>query len=793
MEILTLIKAGIRNRKGIFIGFTLLTALIVLSVVTMLGIKKNYQAATEKAFEAADHGNIVSCYNYGYFSDELREKLEQNEAVEKIEVIDEITGTRVTCNNVKDGNGYFVTKMTDTVQVFNEDETAFTEGVTLNKGELMLPYGTKDLFHGKAGDKIQMDFLDGTHEFTIRGYMQEPFMGSAIVGQKIIFLNDADFDEIRSKCIELIQSEDDYWSVGNVVYIHPSDKADSSSDRMLRKLNLDTKCDDLAKTSMTQETAEHYTGIYINIFLAVITGFAILLTAIFLIVAGHNIETELEIDYANLGILKAEGFTSKSMRTVYLAEYLLVQFIGSVIGFLLSIPCERYLSRLYFTMTAILPLKKVPVIEGLCIFAFLFIATGIFVFLFTRKITKTSPVKAITNGKADVYFSGRMNAPITKKGLGISMGFRQITSAPKRYISIFIVSALLIFTVITVELMSEYISSRDALSAMGEPFLDIEFAPANNYDSYHVQDVENIIKKYTTIKERVYKSHRYLSVNGENVLCIVRAYPDEFSSVYKGRDIKYDNEVVITEQIANLLDLKIGDTVTLGMHKQSREFIICGIFQTANDMGKAISLSLDGLSSLREDPTDKFTADQLSMYGVVLDDTTHAKEIVDDIKAKYGDDIYVEFNDFNAGANGNTDGFYTAADVSKMMIYVLTFIFALVTVIMVCSKTFIQERTDIGIERAVGFSVGRIRRQFAARFMLIGLLSSVLGVVLSVLLSGKMLTLIFSMFGIPHIELEYTLLSVARPVIIFAVSYMIFSYLASAKVKKVSARELITE
>ena len=56
-----------------------------------------------------------------------------------------------------------------------------------------------------------------------------------------------------------------------------------------------------------------------------------------------------------------------------------------------------------------------------------------------------------------------------------------------------------------------------------------------------------------------------------------------------------------------------------------------------------------------------------------------------------------------------------------------------------------------------------------------------------------MLTLIFSMFGIPHIDLEYTLLSVARPVIIFAVSYMIFSYLASAKVKKVSARELITE
>ena len=793
MEIITLVKAGIRNRKGIFIGFTLLTALIVTSVVTMFGVKKNYKDATKKAFETADKGTIVACYTYGTFTDELKKRLEKNEAVEKIKVIDDITAINISCNNVKDGNGYYVTKLQDNLPVFNEKGNAFVNDIVLSKGDILLPYGSKDLFNCKEGDTIQMEFLGQTREFTIKAFVQEPFMGTAIMGTKTVFLNDQDFDEIRENCLSLIKSEADYWSAGNMVYIYPSEKADPSSNKMLRKLNLDTKFDDLSRITTTRETAEHYTGIFINIFLAVITGFAVLLTVIFLIVAGHNISTELEIDYTNLGILKAEGFTNKSIRKVYLAEYLLVQFIGIVIGILISVPLERWLSRLYFTMTAILPMRKLPVFESLAVAALLFLVTGIFVFLFTGKVAKTTPVKAITRGKDDVYFSGRLHAPITKKGLGFSLGFRQITSAPKRYISIFLVSALLIFSVISVELMSDYISSRKALTSMGEPFTDLDFAPTDNYDSYHVADVEAIIEQYSHITGRCYKSHRYLSINGENVLCIVKAYPEELSSVYKGRDVQYDNEVVITQQIANLLDLKIGDTVTLGMNEQNREYIVVGIFQTMSDMGKAISLSLDGLSMLRKDPTDKFTPDDLNMYKVVLDDTSRANEIVSAIKKKYGDSIVVEFNDFKAVSTDNTESFYIAADVSKIMIYVLTFIFALVTVSMVCTKTFIQERTDIGIERAVGFSVGRIRRQFAARFMMIGIFSAALGVLLSILFSDKMLSAIFSMFGVPHVELSYSFLSVAGPILVFAVFYMIFGYLSSAKVKKVSARELITE
>jgi ABC-type lipoprotein release transport system permease subunit len=212
-----------------------------------------------------------------------------------------------------------------------------------------------------------------------------------------------------------------------------------------------------------------------------------------------------------------------------------------------------------------------------------------------------------------------------------------------------------------------------------------------------------------------------------------------------------------------------------------------------NDTGKAVALSLDGISRLKENPDEKYTLDQLSMYGVILKDISKGEEIVKEVKNKYGDDIEIKFNDFNGENAFFIDDFYTAANGSKLLIYILSFVFAIVTIVMVCTKAFIQERTDLGIYRATGFSVRKVRNSFAARFMIISLISAVAGVILSRLYSAKLLASLFSLFGIPHIELEYGPMFFIRPIIIFALCYLLFGYIASRRVKKLSARELITE
>ena len=803
MEIWTLVKAGIRNRKGIMLGFMILTTLIVISVLTMFGVRKNYESAQDRAFEIEDRGVIYAHFAKYNLSDELIEKLEADETVDHIEIVDGLVSVNNQIGDEKYGNSYFDFKMFDTLPIYSEDCTRLImpgteeyKSLKLEKGEVYLPYGLKTDFNAEPGDTIEMDFFQCHKSFKIKGFVQEAYTGTAVMGYKMAFLSDEDFDEIYEFVDEnIVDRDNDGWAIARGVFVYPSDKADESSDIMLRDLNLKMQFNDMATATTTRELSTHYTGLFINIILAVITGFAILLFVIFLIVAGHNISSELEIEYRNLGILKSQGFSNKKMQLVYVLQYLIVELVGIILGVIISVPCERAMSKVFFTLTAILPDKQLPIMECLIFTALLFVITAIYVAVFTRKIRKTSPVKAITNGHGDFYFDSRLNAPIKKGLMGFWLGLRQITSAPKRYISIVVVTSLLIFTIISTELMSGYIMSRNALAAMGEPFLDIEFAFNVLEPNCTVEDIENIIEKYTNIKGRQYKSHIYTSVNGENVMSIIKGYPDELSSVYKGREVKYDNEIVITEQVAKLLDIGIGDTVTVGYRWYTEEYVVVGIFQTMNDTGKAISMSLDGFSRLKSrSDEEKHNINQLGMYGVVLEDPSVGPDIVKEVKDKYGEeDLEIVYNDFESKDGFFMDTFFVAAKGSKILIYVLSIIFAIVTVAMVCAKAFIQERTDLGIYRATGFSVGRVRRSFAARFMIISLISSVLGVLLSRLFSEKLLATVFSLFGIPHIEFEFGLWFFIKPIIIFALCYFVFGYIASRKVKKISARELITE
>ena len=799
MEIITLAKAGIRNKKGIFIGFLLLTMLIVVSVISMIGVRKNYESALKKAFEIEDKGVIFGFFNYGVFDEDYQKEVEASDMVESLKVADSILGINIHHGEEKEGNGYIFMKMLDNVSVFDESQNELSMvgnasyAPELKKGEIYLPYGTKDRLKLKIGDKLSVDFLGESRDFTVKGFVQEAYMGSSIIGYKTVFISDEEFDELYDIVEGNIDDEQDLWAIGKSVFVYPSEKADESSNLFLRDLNLKTKFGDKSYMLITRETSEHYTGIFINVILAVITGFSILLFAIFIIVIGHNISTEMEMDYVNLGILKSQGFTNKKIKSVYIIQYLFIELAGIILGVIASIPCERALSKVFFNLTCILPNKSLPIVESLIFTVVLFAITFIFVYIFTRKVSKTTPVKAITGINEDFYFDSHLNAPICKGLLGLSLGIRQLTSAPKRYISILIVSALLIFTIISVELMGGYIQSRNALTAMGETFPDIEYEFVDGQKECTVADVEEIINKYTEIDGRIYRLNVYVSINGENVMDVIKGYPEECSSTYKGRDVKYDNEIVITEQISKMMKVDIGDTVTIGLNDLSQEYVIVGIFQTMNDTGKAISMSLDGYSRLREDKEEKYTVDDLYMHGVVLKDTSVAEDIVKEVEEKYGEYIDIESNDFDEAMGDTTNSFYLAADGSGIMIYTLTFIFALVTVSMVCVKAFIQEKKNIGIYRAIGFTVGRIRLQFALRFATISLLSAILGSILSRLYAGKLLSLLFSMFGVPHIELEYGLSFFIKPIIIFTVLYFIFGYLSSRKVKKVSSRELITE
>ena len=112
---------------------------------------------------------------------------------------------------------------------------------------------------------------------------------------------------------------------------------------------------------------------------------------------------------------------------------------------------------------------------------------------------------------------------------------------------------------------------------------------------------------------------------------------------------------------------------------------------------------------------------------VQLSDLSQKKALTEALNAEYGD--MLQAREFEPGAY-MADLIRTVDSIMQAIIltvYIVSLVFAAIVVTMICKRSFQRERTDIGIFRAMGFSVPHLRRQFAMRFLLIALIATNFG------------------------------------------------------------------
>ena len=133
------------------------------------------------------------------------------------------------------------------------------------------------------------------------------------------------------------------------------------------------------------------------------------------------------------------------------------------------------------------------------------------------------------------------------------------------------------------------------------------------------------------------------------------------------------------------------------------------------------------------------------------------------IRQKDNDTVQINFKDYG---NGMKD-----EDIP----------FALIVVIMFCHRMFLQEKTDIGILKAMGLTSIQLRLSFGLRFLMLAVSGAVL------------LTAILKPMGITHLIISLRPASVLFPIGLICVSFFLFAFLVSRGIKKLSATVLIAE
>ncbi len=778
MEILTLLSANIRRKKGSFTSIILLMLIISMALTAFLSISKSTRASIETAMNTADAPNINVFIMDDFYKPEIVAKVRNHSTVDRAEVVDSVA-VKYSLNGTIGHNTWFLRKYDSEKFPRLKDDFSGYSGNTQKpkKGEIYVTQGILTSEECKIGDKIKLypttaPYEQYVTEMTVAGVVVEPSQGSAMIGWKQIFISDEDFDRMftanteRSNC--------------HIAQIYQSPDCTLSDAKFERQLNLDTGITDCAVGSLTREESIHYTYLYTEIIVSVLMVFLIFLTVIVMIVMNHSIATSIEIDYVNLGVLKAMGFSKGKIRAVFLLQYLLAELIGAAVGFTLSIPLTGAFCDVFQPIIAIPNENTLAVLPSALILAGILVVSCLFILLGTRKVGQISPIRAISGGREEIYFDSRLKAPISKRLLSASLALRQLTANKRRYFGTVVIVALLTFFMLTITALGDTVDSESALEGMGliTNEIGVLFSEPEKYDST-VGGIEHIIERHTTIKKKYFYATGYVSLNGENLYCMYYENPDVLV-ISKGRAPLYDNEIVITPIVAEGLNLHIGDKVTISKDGKT-ECIIAGLFQSVNDTGRCFATNLDCVR--------KIGIKNVNYAGFHVEDKSDLKAIQSEILNTYGAYVECELNE-----DGNLDDTFTIAiNAMKAFIYVFSIVFALVVVVMVCKKTFLQEKTDIGIYKAVGFRVRRLRLQFAVRFLLIAVIGAGIGSALSLWLSGRVLTMMLWNIGVSSFRVAFTPMTIAVPVALLCVCFFLFAYLMAGRVKRVDVKELITE
>lgn len=228
MEILTLLNADIRRKKGSFVSVILLTMIIAMSVTVILSIKESTLNGVYKAHEICDTPEIFAIYAEYDFPDNIIEDVKKDNRVKGVKVADSILIEKAKMGDEEYSNLMFIFRSDENIKLLNEDLSGIAETAPkLQKGEIYVSQGFLTNVYGNVGEKIIIETIAGEYEFTVKGILLDPMFGSSMIGYTAFCISDEDFSEITSAVSK--EETENKFGVGKCVQIYKADSCTLSS------------------------------------------------------------------------------------------------------------------------------------------------------------------------------------------------------------------------------------------------------------------------------------------------------------------------------------------------------------------------------------------------------------------------------------------------------------------------------------------------------------------------------------------------------------------------------------
>lgn len=794
MEEQVVLKADFKRHKGSLAAVFFLILLVTAALGTVISLWTNSESYIRGEIKRAGFGTLTAWVSDVPDMESFTSGITDLDAVSHVETQEIIYGDYSVNGQESDSEGQLIVfgQEQGGYKIFTEDLSSY-RGLPENRavysqeniaellpGEVYVSPSMVTMYDVKSGDEITFPVARSgvSKTFMVKGFYEDPFMGSSMIGMKGFLIHETDYSEI----LGVIEASgiDALARSGAMLHIFREDSSPLTVSEFSSIINENTGLPVYAEFVHSEDAIAGFMLILQNAFSGFLAAFVIVLLFVVLIVLGHSISSSIEADYVNMGILKTIGFTGGKLRRIQMIQYVIAILFGMVNGLVLAIFLSRFVSRVTVTITGILIPAALPPVRCLLVFISVLLILAGFIAIKCRKISKITPMRAIRGEVATQEGSKRGFTAIQGNHLMLSLALRQVTAGKRKFAGACIVAMLLVFFASLAGRMDSW------LGADGQGMM-AAFNPADHdigvqlLGRHSPEEAEAVVLSYTDITDDYLLAMPGVVVNGIDYTANVISDPERFH-IIEGETSRSAEKIVLTEFVAADLGVSVGDSVTVQADSGSEDYTVSGIYTCANDMGGNVGMSREGYLKIGRDNQNIWCSHYF------LADNSRNAEITKALETAYGGDVHVHENTWPG-----LYGIISAMQALLMFLYGMTAVFIMVVTMMTGSKILSSEKRDMGIYKALGFTSSRLRCSFALRFGMTAVLGSVIGTLLAAILTDPLVSMVMKMAGISNFSSAPSAGNTLMPAAVVILLFTGFAYGASGKINKIDLTELITE
>lgn len=776
-----LLSANLKRHLGSLAGISFLVFLSALFLTGVLAVWKSASDFEMQELKRLGYGDLTA-----WVSGEetvlsgLAAELEGQETVASVRVQPLLFADYEINGQDSDSEGQLVLYEPSQVpyRFFDEDLRGYTDAPeSIGGGEIYLPASLISMYGVKNGDEIRFSIArqGGELALTAAGFFEDPFMGSSMIGMKSFLVS----EEVLAEAGELLAGAgiDGLAKEGGMIHITAADDSLSAAE-LNRQLYENTSLAAYTDFLYSADTISGFMMTLQNVFTGFLLAFVVILLAVAFVVIGYSMGSGMERDRKNIGILKTMGITGGQLKTLWLFQYLIPVFVGITVGSLAAVPLSRQAGFLMVSTTGVWIRPAVPLGLWAGSMLFLLLLIGGFIYAQAGKISRITPMEAIRTAAAVSRPRKGMERllfrfPLKKEQLELRLALRQLLDGKRRYVSVCLTALLLVFFASMAGRLDVWLGSegQGLMDAFNPADLDLAVQPVNEVD---MNQVESLIEQYSQITGRYSLAMPDVAVEGIDYTANVITEPERFH-ILSGRTIETEQEIVVTEFVAADMGIAVGDTVSVAYQGKTERFTVAGIYQCANEMGANIGMSREGFARIGTETANMWCRHYF------LRDSTQKEAIMTALEASYGSALYIHENSWPGLA-----GILAAMKLLLLVLYLTAAFFVMTVTVLTGSRLLIAEQRDMGIYRSMGYSSGKLRRSFAARFGIAALTGAVGGILAGGFFTDSLVGLALRSNGISNFHSRPGILAVLFPAVAVTGMFWGFACLYAGKVKRIA-------